>query len=197
MQRQGPESLPIDFDDTVARVVSGRGERALRFLRRTGELFGSLALTFLGLTCVTFFIGRFIPVDPVLAVVGDRATRDVYEKAKIEMGLDKPIPMQFLIYLKKILGGDLGHSVITSHPSSPIYCISSPRPSNWQRWQPLLDFPRVPAGVVAGAPKRPLAGPSGSSIWPLRLFNAGVLARTCRLVHILWQTQLGCRPRTN
>jgi peptide/nickel transport system permease protein len=75
-----------------------------------------LLATFLGLTAVTFFIGRFIAVDPVIAVVGDRATRDVYEKAKAAMGLDRPIPEQYFVYLKKVLAGDLGNSVITSRP---------------------------------------------------------------------------------
>jgi hypothetical protein len=47
---------------------------------------GSLALTFLGLTAVTFD-RRFMAVDPVLAVVGDGASREVCEKARIAMGL--------------------------------------------------------------------------------------------------------------
>jgi peptide/nickel transport system permease protein len=38
-----------------------------------GRFLGSLALTFLGLVAVTFVIGRVVPIDPVLAVVGDRA----------------------------------------------------------------------------------------------------------------------------
>ena len=48
-------------------------------------------LTFLGLLAITFFIGRVVPIDPVLAVVGDRATPEVYEAARIEMGLDRPL----------------------------------------------------------------------------------------------------------
>ena len=80
---------------------------------RLGNFLGSLALTFLGLTAVTFIIGRFITVDPVLAVVGDRATQEVYEAARISMGLDRSVPEQYFLYLKKLLSGDLGHSVAT------------------------------------------------------------------------------------
>ena len=91
---------------------------ALAFMPRLAAqatfLITSLLVTFLGLTAVTFFIGRFIATDPVLAVVGDRATREVYEKAKAAMGLDRSILEQYFIYLKKVLTGDLGHSVITS-----------------------------------------------------------------------------------
>jgi peptide/nickel transport system permease protein len=94
----------------------GAALRLWTVVARTASLVGSLILTFLGLTAVTFFIGRFMAIDPVLAVVGDRATRETYEKAKIAMGLDRSVPEQYLIYLKKVLTGDLGHSVITSHP---------------------------------------------------------------------------------
>ena len=48
---------------------------------------GTLFLTFLGLVFVTFMIGRVVPIDPVLAAVGDRAPADVYEQTRIEMGL--------------------------------------------------------------------------------------------------------------
>ena len=44
-------------------------------IRRVSSLLFSVALTFLGLTCVTFFIGRIIPIDPVLAIVGDKASQ--------------------------------------------------------------------------------------------------------------------------
>src|SRR5271167_2521609 len=77
---------------------------------------GSLIVTFLGLTAVTFAIGRFIPVDPVLAIVGDHAPRDVYERTRLAMGLDRSIPEQYLLYLRKVLSGDFGHSVMTSNP---------------------------------------------------------------------------------
>ena len=76
----------------------------------------SVALTFLGLLAITFFIGRVVPIDPVLAVVGDRAPRAVYEAARIEMGLDKPLIVQFFHYVGNVLTGDLGMSVSTGRP---------------------------------------------------------------------------------
>ncbi|MCD7059544.1 ABC transporter permease [Pelagibacterium sp. HS1C4-1] len=76
----------------------------------------TIALTFLGLLAITFFIGRVIPIDPVLAVVGDRATPAVYEAARIEMGLDRPLPVQFLDYVTDVLTGDFGMSVSTGRP---------------------------------------------------------------------------------
>jgi peptide/nickel transport system permease protein len=52
----------------------------------------------------------------VLAVIGDRAPQAVYEQAKVEMGLDRPLPMQFVSYVGKVLSGDLGKSVSTNNP---------------------------------------------------------------------------------
>jgi peptide/nickel transport system permease protein len=85
-------------------------------VRHVANLLFSVVLTFLGLTCVTFFIGRVIPIDPVLAIVGDKASRETYNRVRIEIGLDQPIPVQFWRYLVKVLHGDFGNSVITSQP---------------------------------------------------------------------------------
>ena len=75
-----------------------------------------VALTYLGLLAVTFFIGRVIPVDPVLAIVGDRAPEHVIERVREEMGLNKPLWQQFGIYVGKALQGDFGTSVLTANP---------------------------------------------------------------------------------
>jgi peptide/nickel transport system permease protein len=84
---------------------------------RTGlRLVATLALTFLGLLLVTFVIGRVVPIDPVLAVVGERAPPDVYEQARIDLGLHLPLWQQFLIYVGNVLQGDFGESVLTANP---------------------------------------------------------------------------------
>ena len=84
--------------------------------RTTARLVYSVVLTFIGLLFVTFLIGRVIPVDPVLAAVGDRAAADVYERTRIELGLHLPLYEQFWHYLVKVLDGDLGYSVLTANP---------------------------------------------------------------------------------
>ncbi|UPH71173.1 ABC transporter permease [Abyssibius alkaniclasticus] len=75
-----------------------------------------VALTFLGLLAITFFIGRIVPIDPVLAVVGDRATQAQYEAARAAMGLDRSLFVQFISYVGDVLAGDLGRSVSTNRP---------------------------------------------------------------------------------
>jgi peptide/nickel transport system permease protein len=90
--------------------------RLFRPVRRAVDLFVSVALTFLGLTCVTFFIGRIIPIDPVVAIVGDKASRATYDKVAAEIGINLPIPLQYWRYLMKVLHADFGVSLITAHP---------------------------------------------------------------------------------
>jgi peptide/nickel transport system permease protein len=80
------------------------------------KLIATLAVTFFGLLLVTFLIGRVVPIDPVLAAVGDRAPPDVYERVKIELGLHLPLWQQFFLYVKDVLQGDFGRSVLTANP---------------------------------------------------------------------------------
>ena len=123
-------------------------------LWRLGSFVASLLLTFLGLTAVTFSIGRFIPIDPVLAVVGDRASLETYEKTRIAMGLDRSILEQYLIYLDKLLSGDFGQSVMTSHPVLSDLLHFFPATFELATIATLIGIViGVPAGIVAGARK--------------------------------------------
>jgi peptide/nickel transport system permease protein len=83
-------------------------------LRQAPGFLLQVGLTLLGLLAVTFFIGRVVPIDPVLAVVGDQAPRDVYEAVKRELGLDQPLAVQFWIYVQKMAVGDFGQSLVTN-----------------------------------------------------------------------------------
>jgi len=95
------------------------GRRAIGLRSALGTVGGFLLVilvTYLGLLAVTFFIGRVMPIDPVLAIVGDRAPEHVIARVREELGLNKPVYEQFAIYLRKVLQGDFGTSVLTSNP---------------------------------------------------------------------------------
>jgi peptide/nickel transport system permease protein len=85
-------------------------------LKSFSAMLSSVVLTLFGLTVLTFLIGRVMPVDPVIAAVGDNAPEDVIQRVRAEMGLDQPIPVQFLHYLSQLLHGDFGMSVLTKNP---------------------------------------------------------------------------------
>ncbi len=82
---------------------------------RFGGTASSLLITLFGLVLVTFFIGRVMPIDPVIAIVGDHAPEDVIARVRQEMGLDRSLVVQFTLYVVHLLHGDLGRSVMTSN----------------------------------------------------------------------------------
>ena len=75
----------------------------------------SIPVTLFGLALVTFLIGRVMPIDPVIAIAGDHAPPDVVARIRDQLGLDRPLLVQFGIYLDNLAHGDLGRSVMTTH----------------------------------------------------------------------------------
>ncbi|MCX7277794.1 MAG: ABC transporter permease [Burkholderiales bacterium] len=92
------------------------GAGTSRWLHAAGRFLLAIVLTYLGLLAVTFFIGRVMPIDPVLVILGDHASGDAVARVREELGLNKPLWEQFLIYMNKVLHGDFGVSVLTSNP---------------------------------------------------------------------------------
>ncbi len=91
------------------------GMPGLGFAKASLRILAAVAATFLGLLLVTFLIGRVVPIDPVLTAVGDRATGEVYDRVRLELGLDKPLWYQFWVYIVKAVTGDFGRSILTSN----------------------------------------------------------------------------------
>jgi peptide/nickel transport system permease protein len=100
----------------VSLETEGRASALPGWLYAFVKLVTTVAITFFGLLLVTFLIGRVVPVDPVLAVVGDRASQTTYDRVFIELGLDRPLYEQFWIYVQKALSGDFGESLLTKKP---------------------------------------------------------------------------------
>jgi peptide/nickel transport system permease protein len=87
-----------------------------RRLHWTGRLLGTVAVTLIGLLALTFLIGRVMPVDPVIAIVGEQADQLTYQQVYAELGLDKPLPVQFAYYIRDLVQGDFGTAIATGHP---------------------------------------------------------------------------------
>ncbi len=82
-------------------------------------IFKRLALgivVLLGVITITFTIARVIPSDPAAKWAGPRATEEQIQKAKEDLGLDKPMVVQFGKYLNNCIKGDLGYSLRTHQP---------------------------------------------------------------------------------
>lgn len=85
-------------------------------LKKFLGFFLTLGLTFVGLMAVTFVIGRVLPTDPAMAIVGNRASEEVYQAMRVQLGLDKPILTQFWLFLTSAIQGDFGQSIMTARP---------------------------------------------------------------------------------
>lgn len=97
---------------------SRRGPAFPKWLKQVLLTLGSIAITMLGLLFVTFIIGRVMPLDPVLAIVGERASKETYEAVYQQLGLDKPLIVQFGYYLWDVLHGNFGESLLNARPVS-------------------------------------------------------------------------------
>ena len=83
-------------------------------------VFTRLALvvpTFIGMTLLAFMMIRLVPGDPIETLAGERGI-DPARHAQLvkEYGLDRPVLVQYGIYIGRVLHGDLGRSMITQAP---------------------------------------------------------------------------------
>ena len=72
------------------------------------------APTLLGLLAVTFALSRIVPADPVALVAGETATPAQVEALRRQLGYDRPLPIQFVDYVARLLRGDMGKSLYTT-----------------------------------------------------------------------------------
>jgi peptide/nickel transport system permease protein len=73
-----------------------------------------LVYVLLGVSLTIFLLMRLIPGDPALVMLGERATTERIVEVRRSLGLDQPLAVQYLIYLKHILTGNLGRSIHTN-----------------------------------------------------------------------------------
>ncbi|MEX2297557.1 MAG: ABC transporter permease [Dongiaceae bacterium] len=74
----------------------------------------------IGVSLVSFLALHLVPGDPVQIMMHGRATPEVLAAAHAELGLDKPLPVQYLNFVGKALTGDLGVSIVQRAPVSEI-----------------------------------------------------------------------------
>jgi peptide/nickel transport system permease protein len=74
------------------------------------RFFLSIPVLF-GILLVTFALARVIPGDPCRSILGEKATDEVCDRFIHEKGLDKPIPVQFGIYMGEMVTGNFGNSI--------------------------------------------------------------------------------------
>jgi peptide/nickel transport system permease protein len=69
-----------------------------------------------GVSVVVFVMVRAIPGDPAQILLGQAATPEQVQQLRAQLGLDQPLPTQYLLFLRDALTGDLGSSIVTGRP---------------------------------------------------------------------------------
>ena len=72
--------------------------------------------TFLLILVTIFVLVRLLPGDPVSAMLGDRATDEAVTRMRAQLGLDQPLPLQFVLFVERLAHGDLGISTAARVP---------------------------------------------------------------------------------
>lgn len=103
-------------------------------------------------SCVVFLILRLAPGDPAAVIAGNSATPADIEQIRTHLGLNEPLPVQYGIWMGKVLQGDLGHSYFLNKPVTQLIVQRlEPTASLALGTMLLAVLMAVPLGTVAAA----------------------------------------------
>ena len=107
---------------------------------------------FIGVTLLTFALIHLIPGDPVMLIAGERGIDPQrHARLKAQLGLDKPLPVQYANYVNGILHGDLGKSIVTKKPVLVEFMTLFPATVELSLFAMFFAVViGLPAGVIAG-----------------------------------------------
>ncbi|MCL4186465.1 MAG: ABC transporter permease [Rhodobacteraceae bacterium] len=106
---------------------ASRQERGQALARAAARRLFDLAVVMVGVATVVFLLLRAVPGDPVLILGGlDTLDRDVIARARAEMGLDRSLVEQYLIWLGNMVSGDLGRSLRSGVPVTDLILRAMP-----------------------------------------------------------------------
>ena len=76
----------------------------------------SMVPVLLLVSLVIFSLIHLTPGDPVITMLGEEATPEARDRLRTQLGLDRPLPVQYVSWLARVLTGDLGRSIRTNQP---------------------------------------------------------------------------------
>ena len=104
----------------------------------------------LGVSIVVFFMVRAIPGDPAQLLLGQQATQEQVQQVRESMGLDKPLFVQYGLFLKDAIRGDLGDSIVTGRPVTTELLTRLPATLELTAFAMLIAIlVGVPVGVIS------------------------------------------------
>jgi len=145
----------------------------------------------IGVSLVSFGLLQLVPGDPALILAGEEATEEVLTRIRHEYGLNQPLPVQFLAYLRHAVAGDLGISIQSRQPVATLLAQRFPFTLKLAFLAILVSaILGVIAGVVAATRRNStldLAALLGSLVGiSLPIFWLGLLAILIFSVKLRW-----------
>jgi peptide/nickel transport system permease protein len=134
----------------------------LLFSRLTGT-----ALTVFGVLLLTFLLVHLVPGDPVEVMLGESATTVDRAQLRADLGLDRPLPVQFADYLGRLARGDFGRSIHTHAPVAELLAERVPATAR-------LALLALALALLIGVPLGVLAALNHQN-WPDRIASMAAL----------------------
>jgi peptide/nickel transport system permease protein len=148
-----------------------------------------------GVSIVTFALIRFVPGDPVTALIGPdtRFTEEQLQQVRHEYGLDQPLPVQYAKWIGKILQGDLGESLRTRRPLVTELQLRLPVTLELTIWAAVIGtLPALAVGVLAAIKRNTWIDYGATVLTPLGTSVPNFLLAV--LLVLLFAVQLGWLP---
>lgn len=173
----------------------------MRFAGRIGRRLGVFAVTLLGASVLIFLITTALPGDVAQVLLGTDATPEAVDALRQQLGLDRPLPVQYLSWLGGMLAGDFGHSHLSGQP---VLALLAPRIAV-TAW--LVIFGMIgsllialPAGMIAALKRRSWPGFTISAAaqvgMAVPVFWGGILLVLVFAVWLHWLPANGYVPLT-
>lgn len=127
-----------------------------------------LVPTLLLVSLVVFMMIRAIPGDPVMLILGEGADQATVDAVRTRLGLDRPLPIQYGLWLGEVLKGDLGRSLVTGEQVLPLI---------WDRFRltALLILTAVGIATVIAVVAGLFAAWRQNSLWDLSVVTIATL----------------------
>ena len=153
-----------------------------------------IAPTFVGVTLLAFVLIRLVPGDPIETMAGERGLDpERHARLRAEYGFDRPVLVQYGIYISRVLQGDLGKSIVTSEPVISEFTSLFPATIELALCAVLFALTLgLPAGIIAAVRRNSLFdhGLMGVSLtgYSMPIFWWGLL------LILLFSVRLGLTP---
>ncbi len=125
--------------------------------------------TLIGASLIAFALIRLIPGDPVLNLLGERGGDPaLIQEMRIKFGLDKPLPEQYLLFVKRAVQGDMGQSIVSHRPVSEEF---------WSRFPATVELSVVALiwSVLLGIPLGMLAAVKRNSVFDYSVIGVSLI----------------------